>query len=78
MLASSPVSALRSVGSYDASTRPASMREKSSSVLTSFERRSAFRCTNDQRSRSSGDSVPAPPSASSAGPSIKVSGVRNS
>ena len=43
-LASSAVSAARSVGSKRPATRPASMREKSSSVLTSLSSRSALRC----------------------------------
>ena len=51
-LASSAVKAARSVGSYDASMRPASMREKSSSVLTSLSRRSALRWASSRRSRS--------------------------
>ena len=67
----------RSVGSNDACTRPASMREKSSSVLTSFSSRSALRCD--------GLAGPHPAGSRSAtrarprvGPSISVSGVRNS
>src|SRR6185437_11069111 len=53
------------------------MREKSRRVLTSLRRRSELRCATSSRSRSpAGKSEPA--SASSSGPSIKVSGVRNS
>ena len=60
--------------------RPASMREKSRSVLTSFSSRRALRWTASR-------SLPLPQreerrapsaSASSSGPSISVSGVRNS
>ena len=79
LLASSAVSAARSVGSYDARTRPASIREKSSSVLTSFSSRRPLRWAVSSRSRwpgGSGSSASA--SASSTGPSIRVSGVRNS
>ena len=50
--ASSAVKPPRSVGSKRASTRPASMREKSSSALTSFSRRRPLRCVDlDQRAR---------------------------
>src|SRR5579883_3198131 len=47
----------RQVGSYTACTRPASMREKSSRVLTSFNRRRALRCRISARSRCSGKSA---------------------
>jgi hypothetical protein len=43
MLLKSLVNAPKSTGSNVASMRPASMREKSSNVLTSLERRSALR-----------------------------------
>ena len=79
LLASSAVSTARSVGSYDARARPASIREKSSRVLTSFSSRSPLRWAVSSRSRwpgGSGSSASA--RASSTGPSIRVSGVRNS
>jgi hypothetical protein len=79
MLTRSAVTAARSTGSYDAVSRPDSRREKSSSVLTSLSRRSALRWTSSVRSRcagGSGASVSA--RASSHGPSMSVSGVRNS
>ncbi len=70
--ASSAVNAPRSVGSNRAVARPASAREKSSSVLTRRISRSPLRCTISRRG--------SPPCrmASSSGPSISVSGVRNS
>ena len=43
-------------GRNDRLARPASIREKSSSVLTSFVRRRALRCTSNQRSASAGGS----------------------
>ena len=76
MLARSAVNAARSVGSRIGSARPASMREKSSRLLTSFCRRSALRNTTDRRSSCSSSAATA--SASSAGPRISDSGVRNS
>ena len=54
-LASSAVSWARSVGSYEAWMRPASMREKSSSVLTSLSRRKELRCASSRRSRFGAD-----------------------
>ncbi len=75
-LARSAVSRDRSVSRYEASTRPASMREKSSSELASLSRRSWLRWTI-----SSGEPLrarPADASASSVGPIISASGVRNS
>ena len=72
----SAVSAARSVGSKRASTRPASIRENSRSVLTSFSSRSWLRYTV---SRSSPDNARSGDArASWVGPSINVSGVRNS
>ena len=56
MLARSAVTAARSVGSYAAWTRPASIREKSSSVFTSFCSRRPLRWTTVSSSRSSGSS----------------------
>ena len=50
-LASSAVRVERSVGSNEAWMRPASIREKSSSVLTSLSSRSALRCASSSRSR---------------------------
>ena len=75
--ARSAVNAARSVGLKAASTRPASMREKSSSELTSRRRRRAFRCATSNR-YALARIAPASASASSIGPSISVSGVRNS
>ena len=78
-LASSAVSVAKSVSSYVAWIRPASMREKSSNVLTNFSKRSPLRCTNSIRSRcfcGNGETVSA--SASSVGLNINVKGVRNS
>jgi hypothetical protein len=43
LLASSPVNVAKSVASYVAWARPASIREKSSSELTSFSRRKELR-----------------------------------
>ena len=60
-------------------TRPASMREKSSRVLTSLSSRR--RCgARVELTRGVRRKLPSPSraSASSSGPSIKVSGVRNS
>ena len=54
------------------------MREKSSSEFTSLSRRCALRCASSSCSRCAGGSVRASASASSSGPSISVSGVRNS
>ena len=68
----------RSVGLVDACTRPASMREKSSSELTSFCSRSALRCASSSRSRLTGGGLRHRPSTCLDGPSISVSGVRNS
>jgi len=51
LLVSSAVKAARSVGSYDACVRPASMRAKSSSVLTSLSRRCPFRCATSRSGR---------------------------
>ena len=48
VLARSRVKQRRSVGSIEACTRPASMREKSSSELTSFSSRSELRCASSQ------------------------------
>ena len=76
MLARSVVKAARSVGSRTGSALPASMRENSSRLLTSFCRRSALRKTTLRRSACSPS--PASASASSAGPRISDSGVRNS
>ncbi len=78
-LASSAVKAARSVGWYRARTRPASMREKSSRVLTSLRRRRPLRLTTSSSCLTAGGSSQEPrPSRSSTGPSISVSGVRNS
>jgi hypothetical protein len=77
LLASSAVTAARSVGAYAAWTRPASMREKSSSALTSFCRRCALRRATASRPRCAGEVSPRA-SRSSTGPSSSVSGVRNS
>ncbi len=77
-LASSAVTAARSTGSKRARIRPASMREKSSRVLTSLPMRSALR---RMTSSSPPTLSPAPascPRSSSSGPVIRVSGVRNS
>ena len=58
---------------------PASMREKSSSVLTSLSSRRPFRCTTASGSRSLRRSASVGArAASSSGPSMRVSGVRNS
>ena len=51
MLARSAVSAARSTGSKRARTRPASMRENSSSVFTSFSSRRLLRCATSSCSR---------------------------
>ncbi|MGD1089918.1 MAG: hypothetical protein ABR955_14520, partial [Verrucomicrobiota bacterium] len=48
-LANSAVNTAKSVGSKDNSMRPASILEKSSSVLTSFKRRRLFRWANSRR-----------------------------
>ena len=77
-LASSAVSRARSVGSYEAWIRPASIREKSSSVFTSLSRRTELRCASSSRSRFAADSPSDSAIASSSGPIISVSGVRNS
>ncbi len=59
--------------------RPASMREKSRRVLTSLSSRSAFRCTTSQRSAvGRRQRVRAARAHPRVGPSIRVSGVRNS
>lgn len=76
-LARSRVYAPRSTGSYVACTRPASMRENSSRLLTSRCSRSPLRRTVSHRARSSSGS-PGSETASSAGAAIRVSGVRNS
>ena len=76
-LATSAVSVPRSTGSWWACRRPASMREKSSRVLTSFSRRWLFRCATSRCWRDSAGS-PSIVSACSSGPSISASGVRNS
>ena len=80
MLARSAVKAARSTGSNRARTRPASMRENSSSVFTSFSSRRLLRCAT---SSCSCDLAPASASPGAlhvlrVGPSISVSGVRNS
>ncbi len=61
-----------------ACTRPASMREKSSSELTSRSRRRALRCTSSRRSRAACGRLRVGDRCRAAGPSISVSGVRNS
>ena len=79
LLARSAVNVARSVGSKTARTRPASMREKSSSVFTSLRSRSPLRLTTPAGcggGRQIGAGCAA--SRSSTGPSIRVSGVRNS
>ncbi|MNN27016.1 hypothetical protein D3C81_1405380 [compost metagenome] len=82
--ASSAVNAGRSVGWGCFCTRPASIREKSSSALTSFSSRRPLRwvISTSWRSASSRGLTWAVSSArfssSSSGPSISVSGVRNS
>ncbi len=76
---SSAVKAARSTGPNRACSRPASSREKSSSAFTSFSKRSAFWCAS--RSRSCWSAVSGAvesASVSSSGPSMSVSGVRNS
>ena len=75
LLAMSRVSAPRSVAANVASLRPASRRENSSSVLTSLSSRNALR--RAVVASSAWRSSPARVSSSS-GPSISVSGVRNS
>ena len=65
------------VGSYVARMRPASMREKSSRVLTSLSSRSELRWATSGCLYSS-DPGSLLCSWSSSGPSISVSGVRNS
>ncbi len=77
VLASSRVRSDRSSGSNSACERPASMREKSRRALTSFSTRSVLRCATSRSARSRGG-VAASCRASSSGPSISVSGVRNS
>ena len=77
VLARSRVSAARSVASKRASARPASIREKSSSVFTRRCRRDALRSTRARRSRW-GPLRSGAVTRSSSGPSISVSGVRNS
>ena len=79
VLASSVVYWARSTGSKRPVWSPASRREKSSRVLTSRSSRSPLRRTSSNRSPL--DVVQGSPvstSASSAGPSSSVSGVRNS
>ena len=79
LLARSAVSSARAVGSYAARTRPASILEKSSKLLTRLCRRSPLRCTSSRRSRCNGGNGSFDAArASLTGPSIKVSGVRNS
>ena len=79
-LARSQVSAARSVGWKFGCTRAASIREKSSNVLTSLSKRRLLRCATDRSSRTaSGTSAGLQARrASCKGPSINVSGVRNS
>ncbi len=71
------VSAPRSTMTNDALTRPASMRENSSSELTSRSSRPALRRAVSSRSRWAGSS-PVAAIASSSGPRSNVNGVRNS
>ncbi len=79
MLASSPVSGPRSTASKHASTRPASMLEKSSSEFTSRSSRRLLRCATATRSCTASSRAAAPSrSSSSSGPIISISGVRNS
>ena len=78
LLARSSVSAARSTGSKEAVTRPASMRAKSSSELTSLSRRSELRCATSSCARSGAGSVRDRRARLRSGPSISVSGVRNS
>ncbi len=69
----------RSTGSYWGSSRPASIRTKSSRLLTRRSSRSALRRTSSTRSRwTSASGNLSSVRASCAGPSISVSGVRNS
>src|SRR3569623_1344731 len=78
VLARSTVNAARSMGSNTASMRLASMRLKSSSVLTSFSSRRPLRCTSASswRSTVTASSPGMRSSMSSSGLSISVSGVR--
>ncbi len=73
----SRVKAARSVCLNDASTRPASMREKSSSEFTSLRKRSPLRCISLNEAMASSGKSPWPMRAS-IGPSMSVNGVRNS
>src|SRR5262245_13759912 len=69
----------RSTGSKRACPRPASRREKSSSALTSFNRRKPLRCASAICPRLSAKLPPSGlASTSSSGPSMRVKGVRNS
>ena len=78
-LARSAVNAGKSTGATFACMRPACTREKSSSVFTSRSSRSALRRTSCSRSRwAAGSGSSASARLSSSGPSISVSGVRNS
>ena len=72
------VKVARSTGSYEVWTRPASIREKSSSVLTSRMSRSPLRCATTRSSRLCGKASAGDASACSSGPNINVRGVRNS
>ena len=79
VLARSAVSAARSVGSNEAWRRPASAREKSSRVLTSLRSRIPLRWSVERRARCPGGSGSRTSARlSSAGPRIRVSGVRSS
>ena len=77
-LPSSAVLPQSSTGRYSALILPASMREKSSSVLTSLSRRNPLRCTVSICCSSRRDRGSRSLRISSSGPSISVSGVRNS
>ncbi len=77
-LAISAVSLPRSTGSCCACSRPASMREKSSSVLTSFKQPLAVAPRDLERAGATSAGRPSAASACSSGPSISASGVRNS
>ena len=68
----------RSTGAKLAVTRPDSKRERSSSALTSRSSRSALRWATSIRSRWTAGSGSGSASASPSGPSMSVSGVRNS